>query len=1074
MDAEARVIREGRSWHDRLTGPAPRRLDPPGTFDDAAWQTWRRVVDPDDAGLFARRLEWDGLDDDAALALLAGGDCNIETWWLPELRRLRQACRVRGERASVIELSDLPFDRLLAPMVADVWQRFAADAPGAWLEPLSNNAVAALRHDLGQRFAQVVAHAWYADFVEGRTAGATLMLQLGDGTRPADTRAYTAWCDRQLDDGLEHLLSAFPVLGRLLPTVSRQWQTATADLLEQTCRHRPGLAATFGIPVDSRIGDFRTGRSDPHRGGRTVSFIDFETSNGRRSVVHKPKDLRIERRFQELVRTVNGSFAEYPLDTITVLCGDEDYGFTSLVEWRECRQQDLPGFYVSAGRMLALLYLLGATDCHYENVIATGRSLALLDAETLFHSRSAFIDPATEVTESADSLTESVLRTGMLPGWLLAGPDQAAYDPSALGVTPPPSARTIPGWAHLNTDSMVWSAVPSAAEAPLSLPLGPGRPNPLPDHIEHLVRGFEEVHRAVRSEPLASEMVAAIDGFRLLPRRLVLRATRVYSVVQRHALSADALTSANRRAMQLELLSRSSLVSGQRDPHWAVFHAELAEMENLDVPFFEHHLGGHDVWGSMGAIAGLVNEDGIDEALSRVAELDDDDLSWQVRLIRGAVHARQEINDRGSDAGGADAQRKRDPGGTPVPPERLSDLARVVAAELATAATPDPVSGGPTWLSLSLLPDGRHTRLGLVSSGFYDGRLGIAAAEQWAGDLGFARPLADWAVDVASPVLATVTHADDYVRFRFLRNVGLGFSGVGGLLRFLALPTGDRVVADSRTSVRDDVVERFPRELIDRDRVLDMIGGVAGLVRPLADLVRQRPDGGAVELLARAAEHLAEAQAEEGAWPSAGAVQPLTGLAHGAAGCGLALFEAGSALRRADFIEAGAKAFRYEAACFDPRVGNWPDYRSGARGHAFMTAWCHGAPGIGLTRMRALQLAGDHPEADSWQRDLDAAMLATASDPDPGTDHLCCGLTGRAAVLRIVGRAQGRQDWLAAADRLTAATVARRERSGRFSLPFDVPDSPEPISPGLMTGLAGIGVHLMATAQERDLGLLLL
>ena len=181
-------------------------------------------------------------------------------------------------------------------------------------------------------------------------------------------------------------------------------------------------------------------------------------------------------------------------------------------------------------------------------------------------------------------------------------------------------------------------------------------------------------------------------------------------------------------------------------------------------------------------------------------------------------------------------------------------------------------------------------------------------------------------------------------------------------------------------------------------------------------------------------------------------------------------------LRRTDLIEAGSRGFRYEAACFDPGVGNWPDFRTGRSedGRAFMTAWCHGAAGIGLTRLRALQLMGDHPDAGIWQRDLDVAMHATATDPDPGTDHLCCGLTGRAAVLRIAGRGQGRHDWVAAGDRLTATTAARHQRNGRFELPFDVPDSPETISPGLMTGLAGIAVHLMSTVQHQDLSVLLL
>ena len=256
-------------------------------------------------------------------------------------------------------------------------------------------------------------------------------------------------------------------------------------------------------------------------------------------------------------------------------------------------------------------------------------------------------------------------------------------------------------------------------------------------------------------------------------------------------------------------------------------------MENLDIPYFEHQLGAGEVVGSLGAIDGLVGEDDIAEALDRIPRLDDDDLRWQVRLIRGAVRARQVINDRGRVAGDPAIAHASDPGRVPVAPDQLSDLAHVVVAEMDDASVVDPHSGEPTWLTLSLLPDGHHTRLGLVSNGYYDGRVGIAAAQQWGSVPGVGGPWPGPALDVAAPVLATIAHADDYVRFRYLRNLGLGFNGVGGLLRLLALSVGDPATTERQATVRDELLERFPAELIARDRTLDMIGGVAGLVRPL-------------------------------------------------------------------------------------------------------------------------------------------------------------------------------------------------------------------------------------------------
>ena len=86
----------------------------------------------------------------------------------------------------------------------------------------------------------------------------------------------------------------------------------------------------------------------------------------------------------------------------------------------------------------------------------------------------------------------------------------------------------------------------------------------------------------------------------------------------------------------------------------------------------------------------------------------------------------------------------------------------------------------------------------------------------------------------------------------------------------------------------------------------------------------------------------------------------LTGLAHGAAGIGLALLELHKATGRADFLEAGLGAFAYEDSLFDPRQGNWPDLRGfdavpdATKAATYPLAWCHGAPGYRLGKTPGL------------------------------------------------------------------------------------------------------------------------
>ena len=107
--------------------------------------------------------------------------------------------------------------------------------------------------------------------------------------------------------------------------------------------------------------------------------------------------------------------------------------------------------------------------------------------------------------------------------------------------------------------------------------------------------------------------------------------------------------------------------------------------------------------------------------------------------------------------------------------------------------------------------------------------------------------------------------------------------------------------------------------------------------------------------------------------------QDLTGLGHGAAGIVAALLELYHVRGDPAFRVGALGGLRYERWWFDPVRGNWPDFRA-ALGSPLSThrpsygvAWCHGAVGIGLTRLRAVALGEDA----ACLRDVTAAVATT-------------------------------------------------------------------------------------------------
>ncbi|HEU5101388.1 MAG TPA: T3SS effector HopA1 family protein, partial [Roseiflexaceae bacterium] len=150
----------------------------------------------------------------------------------------------------------------------------------------------------------------------------------------------------------------------------------------------------------------------------------------------------------------------------------------------------------------------------------------------------------------------------------------------------------------------------------------------------------------------------------------------------------------------------------------------------------------------------------------------------------------------------------------------------------------------------------------------------------------------------------------------------------------------------------------------------DLLAGSAGTIAGLVALRGILEAPLCLDFAARLADELIQAADKSSAgysWASPGlpAGSRLTGFSHGAAGIGYALLELFQATGASRYREAAIEAFEYERYWFDDSAGNWPDFRHmpatrrDKRPRIFATHWCHGAPGIAVSRLRAYQLTAD-------------------------------------------------------------------------------------------------------------------
>ena len=166
---------------------------------------------------------------------------------------------------------------------------------------------------------------------------------------------------------------------------------------------------------------------------------------------------------------------------------------------------------------------------------------------------------------------------------------------------------------------------------------------------------------------------------------------------------------------------------------------------------------------------------------------------------------------------------------------------------------------------------------------------------------------------------------------------------------------------------------------------LDIIGGAAGAISGLCAIDRRLGSDRFLSEARRLGEHLlTHAHRADDGWswttmPSMGPApqKDLAGYSHGAAGIALALLELHRRTNDARFLEGALGGFAYERACFSHEHHNWPDFRSFASPNpqqlGYSLAWCHGAPGIGLSRLRAFALTGD----ETYKQEAEAAIIGT-------------------------------------------------------------------------------------------------
>lgn len=393
---------------------------------------------------------------------------------------------------------------------------------------------------------------------------------------------------------------------------------------------------------------------------------------------------------------------------------------------------------------------------------------------------------------------------------------------------------------------------------------------------------------------------------------------------------------------------------------------------------------------------------------------------------------------------------------------RFLTHAAVIGAQLRDHAVERP-GGGITWNP----PAGRDgEQAGKLGPDLYAGVLGIAlflAALDHVRSRDDHRELVTRAI---APLRRTLRElAGDTDRAQRLRFQLGGFVGLGAFV-YTFVRIGGWLDEPALVGEAHDLTRLLTTDCILGDGHLDVVDGSAGAVLALLALDAVAPEANAagatpLALASACARHLLDRRVSHEGRPRAWAGHgkpPLGGFAHGAAGIGYALLRLFARTGDEALRAAALEGFAFEDSLFQAGAANWLDPRTGRL--LEQRAWCHGAPGIALGRLGALDVHDARAE-------LGPLLQGTRSIPDTTLDHLCCGNLGRADILLHAHQALGDDQPLNDALALAGRTVDRAEEAGGFALvrPGEAPG----LRPSLFHGISGVGLALLRLAAPGSL-----
>ncbi|WP_306350412.1 type 2 lanthipeptide synthetase LanM [Flavobacterium sp. '19STA2R22 D10 B1'] len=842
------------------------------------------------------------------------------------------------------------------------------------------------------------------------------------------------------NNGLVEFSKKYP----LIYTLSKEILNQTTNFYKEIYQHidldRDILSKQFNSsrPL-GHVKSIEINQGDVHNEGKSTAIIKF---NSGLKIVYKPRSGSMDIAFNALLDHLSIEIGIQFKTAITLDKGE--YFWMEFIEHIPVsHKKELSEYYVTSGALLAVCYLLNGTDFHHENIIAHGKYPVLIDLECLFGA-----------TDEMGDGTYSVYNTGLVPLNVYEGEKSEPIDSSGFGASGKQiSALEAWKWEDINTDAVRLTKSQGVFIADTNQPEYNGQKISPEQYQKQFIQGFETVCKwFIAHQDDLDKANFIMNHFKDKPFRVVIRNTVDYRSILDNSLVAKALISDKERKNEIydSLNEFQPFIYLNSKIKSKVLAKEFDAIKRMNIPLFTGNTSETLLFESNHLVSNeFFKVVPYQFIIDKIKRLTTNDIKSQINLIHSAFILRYKQN--------TDSYFHKKRISKPIEnieynDEVLTNEVKRIASQIRKSAIKNKTSY--LW-NCYTSSSNKKLFYNTLGTGFYEGNLGMSYFFNLFGKLTDDRQFEKDGIQIIESEIKR-SLSENY-------NVDISMAtGLAGLIySLLKLPKNKGI------QLALPIIALIEREDIINDKKYDIMSGTAGLLLVLSSLYKTTQSKEVLDLMILIGDHLVKESIIDPSsgfrtWQSELFNKPMTGFSHGVSGIGCALLALYECTENEEYKNLFYEALAFENFHKNNTLSNWQDLRE--NNGSCKTAWCHGAPGIGLARLYAYKILKD----PCLLEDIERAIVGTKNDLQNETDFYCCGNTGKIDFLIEASRILDRPELLMKARQSIMRILYKKNERGYYTT-YEIPEiSLE--NPSLFRGTAGIGYTLLRCMESSEIG----